>query len=85
MIRSVINATHLINKLTREKHVVISINAEKTFDKRIQHTSLTDAGSIPGWGNKIPHAAGQLNLRATTTKLTCLNWSPHALEAACHN
>ena len=25
-----------------------------------------DAGSIPGWGTKIPHAAGQLSLRATT-------------------
>ena len=32
-----------------------------------------DAGSIPGQGTKIPHAAGQLNLCATTTELTCLN------------
>ena len=30
-----------------------------------------DAGSIPGWGTKIPCAAGQLSLRATTTELTC--------------
>ena len=22
-----------------------------------------DLGSIPGWGTKIPHAAGQLNLQ----------------------
>ena len=27
-----------------------------------------DAGSIPGWGTKIPHAAGQLSPRATTTE-----------------
>ena len=32
-----------------------------------------DAGSIPGQGTKIPHAAGQLSLCATTTELTCLN------------
>ena len=32
-----------------------------------------DAGSIPGQGTKIPHAVGQLSLRATTTELTCLN------------
>ena len=25
-----------------------------------------DAGSIPGWGTKSPHAAGQLSPRATT-------------------
>ena len=28
-----------------------------------------DAGSIPGQGTKIPHAAGQLSPRATTTEL----------------
>ena len=32
-----------------------------------------DAGSIPGRGTKIPHAVGQLSLRATTTELACLN------------
>ena len=32
-----------------------------------------DVGSIPGWGTKIPHAARQLNPRATTTELACLN------------
>ena len=31
-----------------------------------------DAGSIPGWGTKIPHAAGQASLRTTTTELMCL-------------
>ena len=29
-----------------------------------------NAGSIPGQGTKIPNAAGQLSLRATTTELT---------------
>ena len=32
-----------------------------------------DAGSIPGQGTKIPHAAGQLSPRATTIELGCLN------------
>ena len=32
-----------------------------------------DAGSIPGWGTKIPHATGQLGPHATTTEPTCHN------------
>ena len=32
-----------------------------------------DVGLIPGQGSKIPHVAGQLSLRATTTELACLN------------
>ena len=32
-----------------------------------------DAGSIPGQGTRIPHAAGQLSPRATTTELVRLN------------
>ena len=32
-----------------------------------------DMGSIPGQGTKIPHAAGQLSPRATTTELLRLN------------
>ena len=32
-----------------------------------------DAGSIPGWGTKIPHAVGQLSPRATTTELSRLS------------
>ena len=27
-----------------------------------------DSGLIPGWGTRIPHATGQLSLRATTTE-----------------
>ena len=27
-----------------------------------------DMGLIPGWGTKIPHAAGQLNLSTATAK-----------------
>ena len=51
-----------------------------------------DAGSIPGQGTKIPHAAGQLSPRAKATELACSQlespsatnyrahvlWSPHA-------
>ena len=36
-----------------------------------------DTGSIPGWGTKIPHAAGQLSPCATTTDLTRLNERAH--------
>ena len=32
-----------------------------------------EGDSIPGRGNKIPHAAGQPSPRATTTELTHLN------------
>ena len=32
-----------------------------------------DGGSIPGRGTKIPHAAGQLSLRAATTEPAHLN------------
>ena len=33
-----------------------------------------DASSIPGQGTKIPHATGQLSLRATTTELVRHNY-----------
>ena len=36
-----------------------------------------DAGSIPGQGTKIPHAAGQLSPHATATELTGLNERAH--------
>ena len=53
-----------------------------------------DAGSIPGRGTKIPHAAGQLSLCATTTEPLCsracmpqLERSPCTAtkDPACHN
>ena len=43
-----------------------------------------DAGSIPGRGTKIPHAAGHLSLHATTTELARLNWSPRAANYRAH-
>ena len=39
-----------------------------------------DVGSIPGWGTKIPHAAGQLSPRATTTELVRLNERAHVRQ-----
>ena len=36
-----------------------------------------DTGLIPGQGTKIPHAAGQLSPRTTTTELVCLNERAH--------
>ena len=45
-----------------------------------------DAGSIPGQGTKISHAAGQLSLRATAREPTCRKLqSPCALEPVCHS
>ena len=52
-----------------------------------------NAGSIPGRGTKIPHAAGQLSPRAATTEPACLNerahmpqiQSPGTLEPVRHN
>ena len=45
-----------------------------------------DVGSIPGQGTKIPHAAGQRSLRATTTELVRLNERgqvPQTTEPTC--
>ena len=45
-----------------------------------------DVGSIPGWGTKIPHAAGQLSPRATTTELVHHNERvrvPRTTEPTC--
>ena len=39
-----------------------------------------DAGLIPGWGTKIPHAVGQLSPRATTTELMHLNERTRVLQ-----
>ena len=52
-----------------------------------------DAGSIPGWGTKIPHAAGNyacapqlLSLRTSTREPACYKLqSPRALEPASHD
>ena len=45
-----------------------------------------DAGSIPGRGTKIPHAAGQLSPCTTTTEPVCHKLqSPPALEPVCCN
>ena len=34
-------------------------------------SSAGHAGSIPGWGTKIPHATGQLSLHDTAIELAC--------------
>ena len=40
-------------------------------------SSAGDAGSIPGWGTKIPHSAGQLSLCAATREPVCHNYRAH--------
>ena len=37
-----------------------------------------DPGLIPGWGTKIPHASGQLNLCAAMKDLKYCNYNPTA-------
>ena len=39
-----------------------------------------DAGSNPGWGTRMPHAARQLSPRATTTELAHLSETAHVSE-----
>ena len=39
-----------------------------------------DAGSIPGWGTKIPHAEGHLSLCAATAEPTCSGTHAPQLE-----
>ena len=43
-----------------------------------------DAGSIPGQGTKISHAAGKLGQHATTTELTPQLESPRAATYRAH-
>ena len=38
-----------------------------------------DSGSIPGQGTEVPHDAGQLSPRSTTTEPASLNERAHAL------
>ena len=45
-----------------------------------------DVGSIPGRGTKIPHATGQLSLRAATIEPVCSrSHTPQLEKPACHN
>ena len=38
-------------------------------------SSSRDVGLIPGWGNKIPHALGQLSLYTTTREAHVAQWT----------
>ena len=38
-----------------------------------QPSKVEDTGSIPGQGNKIPHATGQLHTGAETSETLCRN------------
>ena len=44
-------------------------------------SNAEDVGLIPGWGTKIPHAAGQLSLCAATTEPTCSRAQAPQLES----
>ena len=50
------------------------LNTQKTHPVvKNPPSNAGDAGSIPGQGTKIPHAAGQLSPHAATTEPACHN------------
>ena len=46
-------------------------------------SSAGDTSLIPGWGTKIPHAAGQLSLLAVTTEPVHSGAREPQLESLC--
>ena len=46
-------------------------------------SSAGDAGSIPGWGTKIPHTAGQLSPQIATTEPARSGTCAPQLESLC--
>ena len=61
-----INVIHHINKLKKKNHMIISIDAEKTFDK-IQHTFMIKKSPESGHrGNLSQHNKG--HIRQTHSK-----------------
>ena len=53
-IHKLINVTHHINKLKHKNHMIISIDAEKAFDK-IQHPFMIKYSPESRNGRNIPH------------------------------
>ena len=47
-------------------------------------SSAGHAGSIPGWGPKIPHATGQLSLHDTAIELACSGACMLQLDRSLH-
>ena len=64
--------SHLIWKTNCSK---VNKNGDFTGGPVVKNppSNAGDAGSTPGWGTKIPHAAGQLSPCATTIELAHLN------------
>ena len=58
-IRKTINVIHHINKLREKNHMIISIHAERAFDK-IQHTFMIKTLQKVGIGNLPQHDKGHI-------------------------
>ena len=58
-IRKSINVTYHINKLREKNHMIISIDAEKAFDK-IQHPFMIKTHQKVGRGNLPQHNKGHI-------------------------
>ena len=58
-IRKTINVIHHINKLREKNHMIISIHAERAFDK-IQHTFMIKTLQKVGIGNLPQHNKGHI-------------------------
>ena len=67
-IRKSIDEIHHINKLKNKSHMIISIDAEKAFDKilhpfcgseiKVSASNVGDLGSIPGSGRSLGEGNG---------------------------
>ena len=47
-------------------------------------SNAVDMGSIPGWGTKIPHVAGQLSPHTTTTERARMPQTTEPMRSGAH-
>ena len=74
MVRSTDQEMIAIEKIAHEKDTCRDFPGGSVVENL--PSSAGDAGSIPGWGAKIPHAMGKLSLRAATEDPACRKEDP---------
>ena len=70
--------------MNKNKNIVYQICGRTSLVKNLP-SNAEDLGSISGRGTKIPHATGQLSLRATNTEPACSRAHTVQLERNLHN
>ena len=74
---TLVHSAHMQLKSTRKCFIMVQEYAYRDFPGGpvVKNPSCNagEAGSIPGLGTKIQHAAGQLSPRATTRQPVCRN------------